>query len=57
MEHDLIEQSADEKEQLGPDQLKEEETAYQTALTATAQLLRISLADFLKTSLSQELDE
>jgi flagellar hook-associated protein 3 FlgL len=50
MEHDLIERkSADEEVDLGWAliQLKEEETAYQTALTATAQLLRISLADFL----------
>ena len=50
MEHDLIERkSADEEVDLGWAliQLKEEETAYQTALAATAQLLRISLVDFL----------
>lgn len=50
MEHDLIERkSADEEVDLGRAliELKEEETAYQTALAATAQLLRVSLVDFL----------
>jgi flagellar hook-associated protein 3 FlgL len=50
MEHDLVDRkSGDEEVDLGQAMidLKEEETAYQAALAASARLMRISLVDFL----------